>query len=133
MLSAAPLVLAVFRWQARRRGGGWRIDPPRGQSFGVKEAADIKWVRQMVTPQPLKTFEEPLRLSDPDIVFHFPKTYISCTGRGRLVSFMRRLFSPPPKGPGWRLRQLPTGHDAMITMPRELAGLLLEVADTVPP
>jgi len=33
----------------------------------------------------------------------------------------------PPREEGWRLRQLPTGHDAMITMPRELADLLLEV------
>ena len=33
----------------------------------------------------------------------------------------------PPREAGWRLRQLPTGHDAMITMPRELADVLLEV------
>jgi hypothetical protein len=33
----------------------------------------------------------------------------------------------PPREAGWRLRQLPTGHDAMITMPRELAEVLLEV------
>jgi pimeloyl-ACP methyl ester carboxylesterase len=130
MADVAPLVIAVFRWQARRRGDGWRVDPPRGENYGVTEESDVTWVRQMVTPQPLKTFEEPLHLSDPDTVSHFPRTHISCTGGGRLVSFIRRLISPralPPKEPGWRLRQLPTGHDAMITMPRELAGLLLEV------
>jgi hypothetical protein len=133
MADIAPLVIAIFRWQARHRGDGWRVAPPRGEAFGVTEEPDVRWVRAMVAPQPLKTFEEPLRLSDPDIVSQFPRTHIGCTGGGRLVSFMRRLASPsalPPKQPGWRLRQLPTGHDAMITMPRELAGLLLEVADS---
>ena len=52
------------------------------------------------------------------------------TGSGFFYSFMQHLVGRralPPKGAGWRLRQLPTGHDAMITMPRELAALLLEV------
>jgi hypothetical protein len=43
---------------------------------------------------------------------------------------MKRLFAPknlPPTGAGWRLRHLPTGHDAMITKPLELADLLLEI------
>jgi pimeloyl-ACP methyl ester carboxylesterase len=31
---------------------------------------------------------------------------------------------------GWRFRVLPTGHDAMITMPRELANLFLEVVES---
>ncbi len=130
MADFAPLVKSVFRWQARRRGDGWRLDPPRGETFGVTEEPDVNWVRAMLTPQPLKTFEEPLRLSDPDIVSHFPRTHISCTRRGLLVAFFRRLLFPRAlhlKEPGWRLRQLPTGHDAMITMPRELAGLLLDV------
>lgn len=84
----------------------------------------------MVTVQPLSTFEEPFPLSVPHVVSHFPRTYISCTGGGRLVSFLRQLISPralPPKDPGCRLRQLPTGHDAIITMPRELAALHLDI------
>jgi hypothetical protein len=29
---------------------------------------------------------------------------------------------------GWRYRELPTDHMAMVTMPRELTDLLLELA-----
>jgi hypothetical protein len=29
---------------------------------------------------------------------------------------------------GMQFHALPTGHDAMITMPKELAGILLELA-----
>jgi hypothetical protein len=31
-------------------------------------------------------------------------------------------------GLGMNFRSLPTGHDAMITVPKELAGILLELA-----
>jgi hypothetical protein len=85
----------------------------------------------MVTPQSLKTFEEPLQLADPGIVARFPRTHIWCTGGGRLVVLLRRLVGPrslPPRESGWQLRRLPSGHDAMIIAPRALAELLLEIA-----
>jgi len=63
-----------------------------------------------------------------------PRTHIDCTGSDffflRIQLILARILAPralPPREEGWRLRQLPTGHDAMITMPRELADLLLEV------
>jgi pimeloyl-ACP methyl ester carboxylesterase len=130
MLSVFPLaslVVGVFRLQARFRGDGWRVDPPAAEHFGVKQEPDRSWVRRSLTPQPLKTLVEPLRLTDPQIVSRFPRTHIACTGRGWLVSTLQRVFMPLPPGPGWKLRSLPTGHDCMITMPRELADLLLEI------
>ena len=64
------------------------------------------------------------------IVSAKPRTHIDCTGSSFFFSLMRRIMARralPPTETGWRLRQLPTGHDAMITLPRELANLLLEV------
>jgi pimeloyl-ACP methyl ester carboxylesterase len=137
MVDVGPLVVAAFRREARRHGDGWRVDPPTPRPFGIRglfgvtTEPDLSWVRAMLTPQSLKTFEEPLRLADPGIVARFPRTHICCTGGGLLYAFARRLVGPralPPKEPGWRLRRLPTGHDAMITLPRALAELLLEIA-----
>lgn len=133
MLSVAPIariVVGVFRLQARLHGDGWRVDPPAREDYGVTQEPDRSWVKRSLTAQPLKTFVEPLRLTDPEIVSRFPRTYISCTGRGQLVSLMQRAFMRrmPPREPEWRLRRLPTGHDCMITMPRQLADLLIEVA-----
>ena len=58
----------------------------------------------------------------------------TCTSGGFFFYLMQRLVAYfvapralPPTEAGWRLRQLPTGHDAMITIPKELADLLLEV------
>ena len=127
MVSVSPMVMRLLlRRQAQ--ADGWRIDS-RG-TYGVTTEPDRSWVLSKVTPQSLKTFEQPLHLKYPGIVSTKPRTHIDCTGGGRFRSLMRHIWGRralPPREAGWRLRQLPTGHDAMITMPRELADVLLEV------
>ena len=128
LADSSPMVIHVLRKQAQAHGDGWRV-PPHG-TYGVAKEPDRSWVLRSVTPQPLKTFEQPLHLKNPAIVSTKPRTHIDCTGSGFFFLFMRHLLAPralPPKEAGWRLRQLPTGHCAMITMPRELADVLLEV------
>lgn len=134
MVDVGALVIAQFRREARRHGDGWRVDPPTqrpGGLFGVTTEPDLSWVRSLLTPESLKTFEERLHLADPGIVARFPRTHIWCTGGSRLVRLLRQLLGPralPPKEPGWQLRRLPTGHDAMIIDPQALADLLLAIA-----
>lgn len=126
MTDVSPLVIYLLRRQAQ--ADGWRIDS-RG-TYGVTTEPDRSWLLSKVTPQPLKTLEQPLHLKNPAIVSATPRTHIDCTSSSFFFSLMRRLLAPralPPKEAGWRLRRLPTGHDAMITAPRELADLLVEV------
>jgi len=143
MAGVVPLLRYVLRKQARAHGDGWRVDPLG--IYGVKGVVDAvpepdrSWLRSKLTPQPLKTLEQPLHLKNPAIVSTKPRTHIYCTSGGFFSSFMQHLQvyraipylggrrALPPREAGWRLRQLPTGHDAMITMPRELADVLLEV------
>ena len=128
MADISPIVKRWLRKQAQTHGDGWRVDPLG--TYGVTREPDRSWLRSNLTPQPLKTFEQPLHLKNPAIVSTKPRTHIDCTGSGFFFLFMRHLLAPralPPKEAGWRLRQLPTGHCAMITMPRELADVLLEV------
>ena len=141
MANIAPLVINRLRQDARAHGDGWRVNPPAempfgmGGVFGVTQEPDLSWVRSLVGPQSLKTFEEPLHLKDPAIVSKKPRTFIRCAGGGFGSVFrdvMRHLIARrtlAPTDPGWRLRQLPTGHDCMITMPKELTDLLLEIAN----
>jgi len=131
MVDVSPrLIRLLLRRQTQ--ADGWRIDS-RGD-YGVTTEPDRSWVLRSVTPQPLKTLEQPLHLKNPAIVSTKPRTYIECTSGGFFFLLIQRLLAHlvapralPPREAGWRLRQLPTGHDAMITMPRELAALLLEV------
>lgn len=143
MADIVPNNVRGLRKEALAHGDGWRVAPLHAMPFGIEEVfgvsqePDLSWVKSMVTPQSLKTFEERLHLRNPDIVSSKPRTHIYCTGGGTFLNrtffnimrrtLMRRTLAPA--GPGWRLRQLPTGHDCMITMPRELAGLLLEIAE----
>jgi len=129
MTSISRIVIWILRKQTR--ADGWRVDS-RG-TYGVTTEPDRSWVLSKVTPQPLKTFEQPLHLKNPAIVSTKDRTHIACIG-GFFFSHMRRLLQHllarralPPTEAGWRLRQLRSGHDAMITKPRELADLLLEV------
>ena len=127
MAGVVPFLGIYLRKQAQAHGDGWRVDS-RG-TYGVTTEPDRSWVLSKVTPQPLKTLEQPLHLKNPAIVETVPRTHIYCTGGEFFSSFMqhwqvyRAIPYPgwrralPPREAGWRLRQLPTGHDAMITMP----------------
>ena len=67
----------------------------------------------------MRCLQEPVRLDDP-AARAIPRTHIHCV-EDQPAGITRR---PVPAGE--RLRELPTGHDCMITMSRELAGLLLD-------
>jgi len=138
LAAISPMVICLLRKQAQAHGDGWRVDP-LGSPYGVTRDPDRSWLLSKLTPQPLKTLEQPLHLKIPAIVSTKPRTHIYCTSGDFFSSFMQHLQvyreipypwrrrALPPREAGWRLRQLPTGHDAMITAPRELADLLLEV------
>jgi pimeloyl-ACP methyl ester carboxylesterase len=128
MADIFPMMIRLLRRQAQAHGDGWRI-ASRG-TYGVTTEPDRSWMLSKLTPQPLKTYEQPLHLKNSAIVSTKPRTHIDCTGSGFFFLLMRHLLAPralPPTEAGWCLRQLPTGHMAMITMPRELADVLLEV------
>ena len=115
----------AFRQGAEAHGDGWRVPPVPARHFGVTDPADEAWVNGTCVAMAIKAFEEPLRL----------------TGRYREVArrsyVLAGAYNPSTfqgiharlKGdPSWRCHVLPTGHDAMVTMPGELTELLLAEA-----
>jgi pimeloyl-ACP methyl ester carboxylesterase len=105
---------------------GWRVPPlperpPPLGLFGVTDPDDVVWLRSMLSDQPVRCLQEPARLDNP-AAKTIPRTHIHCVA-GQPEGITRR-----PVPPGERVRELPTGHDCMITMPAELAGLLLDAA-----
>ncbi|MFG1846391.1 alpha/beta hydrolase [Micromonospora carbonacea] len=103
---------------------GWRVPPMPEQPppiglFGVTDPDDVAWLRSMLSDHPVRSLQEQVRLDNP-AVRTIPRTHIHCV-KGRPAGITLR---PVPAGD--RVRELPTGHDCMITMPVELARLLLE-------
>jgi pimeloyl-ACP methyl ester carboxylesterase len=89
--------------------------------FGVTNAKDIKWVNERLTNQPFRTFMQPLMLKH-SFGNHLPLTYIACTHPE--LRAIRPFADETKASKEWNYLQLPTGHDAMITMPVELAQML---------
>jgi hypothetical protein len=70
--------------------------------------------------------KQPLLLVNPAARV-LPRTYIYCADKPDDPLFAQ--FAQRARGDAaWRYRELPTGHEAVWTMPREVADLLLEGA-----
>ncbi|MFD4195524.1 alpha/beta fold hydrolase [Amycolatopsis thermoflava] len=110
---------------------GWRVPPmpelpPPAGLFGVTDPDDVAWLRTMLSDQPVRCLQQPVRLDNP-ATRAIPRTHIHCTVKPE--GFSRRpVPAVQPNGTPAEVWELPTGHDCMITMPVELSELLLKLA-----
>jgi pimeloyl-ACP methyl ester carboxylesterase len=103
--------------------GGF-IPPIPAAHFGVNER-DRAYVDAQCVPQPLETMRERLVLTGArERVAH--KTYLRA-GEYRSTPFeaARERFTGAP---GWVVEVIPSGHDAMLDAPQELAAALVAAA-----
>ncbi|WP_412515263.1 hypothetical protein K8Z49_23810 [Actinomadura madurae] len=127
-------VTQVLIDRALESDSGWRVPPlpelpPPLGLFGVTDTADVAWLKAMLSDQPVRCLQQPVQLGNP-AADAIARTHIHCTVVPE--GFERRpVPAIQPNGAPAQIWELPTGHDCMITMPVELAGLLLKLA--VPP
>lgn len=117
---------------AAKSGSGWRVPPLREQPppfglFGVTDPADVAWLRTMLSDQPARCLQQPVRLDNP-AANAIPRTYIHCVGAKPEGITRRPVPAIQPNGSPAQVWELPTGHDCMITMPAELSELLLKLS-----
>jgi pimeloyl-ACP methyl ester carboxylesterase len=112
--------------RAKTAKDGYLQDPPEVTWFGIPmDHPDAGWVRRHLTPHPLPTLMETVHFKNGGAA-GLPKTYIRCLQR-------RDMSTPDPveplvKGkPEWTWLTIDTGHDVMVTKPRELAEMLLAI------
>ena len=112
---SSPQAKSFFEEQAKAGGDGWLVPPAGAKFLGLQREEDLNWVLPRLTPHPVRTFREAVRLaSDPP-----PRRYINCIG------------DKPPGQPRSSqaegiadYHELRTGHDAMVTAAGEVAALL---------
>ncbi|MER5281101.1 alpha/beta fold hydrolase [Streptomyces sp. NPDC002809] len=102
-----------------------------GSTAGIPEAA-LDRLTALASPQPLRTLLQPLRLSGE--VASVPVTGVLCNGNGSSVEMVqRRVDLGDPvflalADPQVSFFELPTGHWPMLSLPAELAEVLLRAA-----
>ena len=93
--------------------------------FGVTREEDLAWANPRIVKQSFHTFDQPVRLARP-AASGLTRAFIACTNpaSGTFDQFAEVI----KKDASWKFYDLPTGHDAMITVPQELARILQELA-----
>jgi len=94
--------------------------------LGVTDPADFAWMKSKITPHPWKCFTQKLRLKDEAAVRRIARTNINCTASLAMSTPERRAGQLD----GDRNFEIDTGHDLMITEPKAVADLLLQMACT---
>jgi pimeloyl-ACP methyl ester carboxylesterase len=114
-------VVAKLEEKMTEAGG---IAPPRPGSLGLEASGDIAFVQGRLTPHPVGTYREPMRLSHP-------------LGNGLPAAYWRCVQPPFPSvqdsrdwawkafGNQWDWKDLPCGHDAMVAAPDLVSELLM--------
>lgn len=101
------------------------LPPAPPSAFGL-EAEDAAWVERRQTPQPGGVYDDALQF-DAQRWAALPRHFIDCTEPAlpTIAEARRRVRSQP----GWRVQEIATGHDAMISAPQQLLATLLALAE----
>jgi pimeloyl-ACP methyl ester carboxylesterase len=110
-----------MRERAAQGGDGWRVAPnpmPPDTS-----AADRAWADPRRLPQPIKTFEQKLRLANGPLTL--PRHYIYATRHP--PSDLFRQFLDRGRREGWQTFEIDASHNPHITCPDVLMEILQQI------
>jgi pimeloyl-ACP methyl ester carboxylesterase len=95
--------------------------PP--EFYGVKDTAQIAWMKERLTPHPWRCFEQKLRLNNEKAMRKIPQSIIACSqNQGAYDSAVQEKLT---EGRYWHME---TGHDLMLTEPEWTADKLMRIA-----
>lgn len=120
-----PNIVARRIELAQETSGGLTIPVPSPEAFGVTAPQDAAWLSRRLSPHPLNSYREPIRLNHP-LGNGIRKTYIAC-----LDPAYRPLLPTHERvrrESGWEYLELASGHDAMVISPDALTDLLVRCA-----
>jgi pimeloyl-ACP methyl ester carboxylesterase len=119
----APELVASRLAQAAAHPQG-ALPAPDAALYGLT-GSDLAWVNRRQTPHPFGMYQQVLSF-DGERIASLPRTFIDCTSPAwpSIAPMRQRVRSEP----GWRVRELATGHDAMVSAPGPLTRMLLEAA-----
>jgi pimeloyl-ACP methyl ester carboxylesterase len=91
------------------------------QRWAISDPEDLYWMLPRLSPQSTASFSQPLSVGNSQSQ-EISRTFILSSESGF------DLVAERARQSGWGLFQLDTGHDPMITKPKEVADILLKTA-----
>jgi pimeloyl-ACP methyl ester carboxylesterase len=91
--------------------------------FSVLDPTGVGWLKRRLTPLSLNCYQAPIRLKHP-LGNGVKKTYIGCTNPVYAPAIPTHDWVKSQSD--WRYFELATAHDAMVTDPEGLAGMLAQ-------
>lgn len=127
-VEANPQGRAEEEERVRTRGDGWLSAPPSIDDFrqwgADPDEVRLRWWATKLTPQPVKTLTQRLRLGNPQATA-IPRTYIFCTeGKGESDATLR-MAAAARSDSAWRYLELASTHLAPFVAPTALAEVVL--------
>jgi pimeloyl-ACP methyl ester carboxylesterase len=119
-----PEMAARLQATARAEGEGWRVPPAEYVTATMPEGLR-DWVRERLTPHPLRAFAQPVQLRSAAAAA-LPRAFIRTTHSPLYDGLLARARTG-----GWPCREVPGGHYAMLTEPAAVAAALGDVASVV--
>jgi pimeloyl-ACP methyl ester carboxylesterase len=129
----APERRQMMEALVRTEGEGWllpRFAPPAWETivrdlWGVTATDDVRWMLDVLGPTPVGHFRDRVQRTNP-AAEKLPRAYIRCR------QFQNARFDQhaamAQRADSWRHRELAGPHHAPVTMPEEVADLLMELA-----
>lgn len=111
-----------WRESAAGPGFGWLVPVRSLTVLGVTDQEDLDWLTSRLTPHPWLTYTEPLRLTG--AADRVPAAFVECTEWMRVFQAQAERAAAL----GWPVHHVATGHEAMVTAPKELADTLLALS-----
>lgn len=97
------------------------LPPPDPAIFGL-QGEDHAWASRRLTPHPGGTYDATLAF-DEARWRAWPRTFVDCSHPA--LASMAPMRTRVRTEPGWRVVEVPTGHDPMISAPEALVAALL--------
>jgi pimeloyl-ACP methyl ester carboxylesterase len=127
LVDTAPASMAFARSSSQIVNGVELVMWPNDTmvaAMGVTDPEDAAILRARMVPHPWKAFAEQLRFVNGDAAFNIPRTNINCLANLQNSSDTDRAKQLG----GHRNFEIDTGHDLMMTEPRKVTEMLLEIA-----
>ena len=120
-----PEMAESIRAAAAANDDPTRMPPAPPEALGVSDPGDVAWVTAKSVDMPIATHEQPIQLTGAYRTIA-KRTYVACMDP--VLGGLEATAAAARDDPGCDYFEIATGHDPMITRPRELADILIASA-----